>query len=258
MDHCYHLRKFPQLYFLRAGIINLFINVLGCFRSPCPFFRLFLLKLFTRPLKWYNCVCVCVCKWWIERDEEDGAKWLCSTLISLGAGCRQAGIEEFRNFCRLCESQLFLDLEVGFALGFLIDGDHVSKSSRAEPDNIQVLCLYKFTHPCFWICGSENTILYLWYLSSGTPSGSHLSRAECWWGKSDQFHSATKCRRDWSWILWLSVVWRHTLLNTHLSAPSLRNSAVGLDISNHRPVSKSCSTSAGVPQMHSQGHSRIF
>ena len=47
-------------------------------------------------------------------------------------------------------------------------------------------------------------------------------------------------------------------MNTRLSAPSLRNSAVGLDSSNHRPISKSGSDSAGVPQMHSQGHCSIF
>ena len=54
---------------------------------------------------------------------------------------RQACIWEFRNFCSLFETHLVLELEFGFVLGFLIDGDNVSKPSRAKQDNIQVLCL---------------------------------------------------------------------------------------------------------------------
>lgn len=120
------------------------------------------------------------------------------------------------------------------------------------------LCLPKFIRPYIWFCDSENTILYMWYLSNWSPLESPISRAECWWGICGQCHSATMCVGDWSWIFWLSVVWRCTHYWTHLSALNSRSPAVGLDILKFGSVSKSRYNRCWGTTVLLQGHSRMF
>lgn len=158
-----------------------------------------------------------------------------STLISPKAGYRQAGIGEMRNFCSLQETYLALDLEVNPALRFFTGGDHASRTPRAGPYNS--LRLYKFTHVCIWICSAENVMLCC--ICPAEALQSHLHQGQ----SAGEVCATNVCPRVQKQLilnpLAFICVKMETLLDTYLSALSLRSPVAGVDVLKQRSLAKS-------------------
>ena len=76
------IEKIPSIIFFKSWYNKPIYKCARLFQESIFFLQIFvLLKLFTRVLKWDDCVCMYVCKWWIEKDGKNGFNWLCISFV---------------------------------------------------------------------------------------------------------------------------------------------------------------------------------